>query len=150
MGRFINEFDMKFLEIFVKMGMVEIKKLLFIFNFMGRDDMVLCSNMFLVKFLDVCFNFMVGGIGVKSLVVCMVYVGGWFGFSFCLFWFFVLVVNKFEKELGGWMNFFILMLSCWMLILNGCFEVDVRDFLIRFGFVCVFVWDDSFYFFDII
>lgn len=55
---------------------------------------MLWSNLFLVKLFDVCFNFM----GVKSLVVCMVYVGGWFGFVLCLFVLFVFVVKKFEKD----------------------------------------------------
>lgn len=149
-GRLINEFDMKPSEILAKMGTVETKKSSFTSNSMGRDDMVLRSNTFLVKLLDVCFNLMAGGTGAKSLAVRMAYVGGWFGPSPCPLWLLALAANKLEKELGGRTNFFISMLSCWMSTSNGRSEADARDLLTRLGLARASARDDSLYFPDII
>lgn len=148
-GRLINEFNMKPSEILVKMGTIDTKRN----SAMERDDVVLRSNPFLVKLLDVCFNLMGGISGAKSLAVRMAYVGGWFAPTPCPLSLLALAAKKLESEMGGLQ----IRTMCGAAMLNCCMsrtkantESDARDVLIRLGLARDSTRQDCLYFPDII
>jgi hypothetical protein len=162
-GKLINEFNMKPSEILVKMGTIETVNLKPRNSFSSStsmerdtlDDIVLRSNPFLVKLLDVCFSLMCGGTGAKScLAVRMAYVGGWFApapFPLSLL---ALAARKLQKELGSLQmrtHFITSMLGCWMpTYKHGRTEAEASALLTRLGLARASTRKDCLYFPDII
>ncbi|KAG0568419.1 hypothetical protein KC19_6G018300 [Ceratodon purpureus] len=149
-GRLINEFNMKPSEILAKMGTIDTKRN----SAIERDDVVLRSNPFLVKLLDVCFNLMGGVSGAKSLAVRMAYVGGWFGPTACPLSLLTMAAQKLQKEMGGLqirtMFGAAMMMRCCMSRAKANTESDARDVLTRLGLARASTRQDCLYFPDII
>lgn len=142
-GRLINEFNMKPTEILVKMGTIDAKRT----STVQKDDMVLRSNPFLVKLLDVCFNLMGGVSDASGLAVRMAYVGGWFGPGPCSLSLLYKAAKKLKKELGGRTRN---MFSSWMSKTSTRGEADSKNLLTRLGLARASVRPDCLYFPDII